>query len=58
VARTPQWVEQAGKGASGKLGRLTVLTLSAPPLRFTWTSRDFHMATQRGRAKYYYGETS
>jgi len=26
VARTPQWVEQAGKGGKRKSGRLTILT--------------------------------
>ena len=30
--RTPLWVEQAGKGGKRKVGRLAIVTPSAPPL--------------------------
>jgi len=30
--RTPLWVEQAGKGGKRKVGRLAIVTTSAPPL--------------------------
>jgi len=32
VARTSQWVEQAGKGGKRKVGRLALVVPSAPPL--------------------------
>jgi hypothetical protein len=49
--RTPQWVEQAGKGGKRKPGRLATVIPSAPPLRFAYTAQDFYLPTQLGRAR-------
>ena len=54
--RTSQWVEQAGKGASGKLDASPHLPERAPAETHLDQLR-FYMATKRGRARSHLGET-
>jgi hypothetical protein len=51
VERTPQWVEQAGKGGKRKFGRLALLIPSAPPLSRHMKILAGPSEPQRGRAR-------
>jgi|KBSMisStaDraftv2_1062788.scaffolds.fasta_scaffold09360_6 hypothetical protein len=49
--RTPLWVEQAGKGGKRKVGRLAIVTTSAPPLSRQTKILVGASEPRRGRAR-------